>query len=302
MWDAQGFLLDHGIPYEHQRPGWLNIRCPMCEDHGAHGGFFLEDGHYHCWRCGPHWTLKVAARLLGRRESDLRQIHDKYERYTKIAEAVRKKAAGMDAVFALPGSSELSKYHRKYLEDRNFNPDQLVADWELRATAPMDRCFGMEWGARIVIPIKDASGRIVAAQGRDITGKAKARYLGSPIEKSLMDYKDTLFGAHRVRGDSVFVVEGVFDVFRLGSGFVCTFGTTLSKPQLRELRRWRNVGFIFDPEPEAQAKARKYAAELSSVGIDAELIQLDIGGRDPAEMTRTEAQEVRNYLGIRGMA
>lgn len=296
-WDALGFLEDLRIPYERQRPGWVNVRCPLCEDHASHGGFYLEDGHYHCWRCGGHWLPKVVAALLGRSLHAARELYEKYERYTKVAEQVRRKAAsGND--FKLPGD-DLGKYHIRYLEQRGFNAAEVVHRYGLRGTGPIARAFDMDWALRLVIPIHDINGRLVACQGRDISNKSKLRYTASPIEKSLMDYKDTLYAGHLVRGDSVYVVEGVFDAIRLGAGFVATFGTQLSKAQLKELRRWRHVGFIFDPEPEAQAKARKYATELDSVGVSAELISLDTGGRDPAELTPLEVLEVRNSLGLK---
>ena len=52
------------------------------------------------------------------------------------------------------------------------------------------------------------------------------------MEKSVVNYKDILYNMDRVQGEKVVVVEGITDVWRMGDGFVASFGTTLTSAQI----------------------------------------------------------------------
>ena len=44
----------------------------------------------------------------------------------------------------------------------------------------------------------------------------------------------------------------------MGNETVCTFGTSITKEQIKELSRFKKISFLFDPEREAQKKAVFY--------------------------------------------
>jgi len=98
------------------------------------------------------------------------------------------------------------------------------------------------------------------------------------------------------------VVEGIFDMWRMGRGFVCSFGTSLRDTQVRLLSEWKEVLFLFDNEEMAQEKAHGYAQILASVGVSASCVVADFGenadgsSRDPGDLTEVEAQEIRREL------
>jgi len=103
---------------------------------------------------------------------------------------------------------------------------------------------------RIVFPITDRRGRIIAFGGRAMNPASRAKYLNSP-ETALFDKGRTLYNLHRAReaahgGAEVLVVEGYMDVIALAqAGFpavVAPLGTALTEAQLVEL--WRLA-----PEP-----------------------------------------------------
>jgi DNA primase len=103
---------------------------------------------------------------------------------------------------------------------------------------------------RIMFPIADLKGRIVAFGGRALDPDAPAKYLNSP-ETPLFHKGATLFNAHAARGpahdkDQIIVVEGYMDVIALSeAGFpqtVAPLGTALTEDQLKLL--WRMA-----PEP-----------------------------------------------------
>ncbi len=105
--------------------------------------------------------------------------------------------------------------------------------------APRDYFFD-----RIVFPITDRRGRVVAFGGRTL-GQSKAKYINSPetplFHKGRMLYN--LAGARRAAHDTgeVLVVEGYMDVIALAqAGFPATvapLGTAITEDQIAEL--WR---------------------------------------------------------------
>jgi len=102
---------------------------------------------------------------------------------------------------------------------------------------------------RVMIPIHDARGRIIAFGGRAL-GDVQPKYLNSP-ETSLFHKGATVFNLHRARqpafeaGD-VIVVEGYMDVISLHQAglknVVATMGTAFTEEQVQAL--WRLA-----PEP-----------------------------------------------------
>ena len=102
---------------------------------------------------------------------------------------------------------------------------------------------------RIIFPITDRRGRVIAFGGRAL-GTARAKYVNSP-ETALFKKGRVLYGAALAREaarekDAVLVAEGYMDVIALAAaGFrhaVAPMGTALGEDQIREL--WRLA-----PEP-----------------------------------------------------
>ena len=133
-------------------------------------------------------------------------------------------------------------------------PDQLIeagllVEPEDRSRQPWDR-----FRDRIMFPIHDTRGRLVAFGGRAMAKDAKAKYLNSP-ETPIFQKSKLLYNYHRARkalaessntARGMIVAEGYMDVIALSrAGFthaVAPMGTALTEDQLELL--WR-VG----PEP-----------------------------------------------------
>jgi hypothetical protein len=68
---------------------------------------------------------------------------------------------------------------------------------------------------------------------------------------------------------------------------------------LRLLGGFRRVLFLFDSEPEAQARAGRYAADLAALGRSVSVVDLELSGkRDMADLSEEEARAVRRELCI----
>ena len=127
-------------------------------------------------------------------------------------------------------------------------PDMIAAGMEIGGPdipEPYDR-----FRHRVMFPITDLKGRVVAFGGRALEKDVPAKYLNSP-ETPLFHKGGLLFNAARARPvahdrDRLIVVEGYMDVVALSEGgfaeSVAPLGTALTEDQVKLL--WRMV-----PEP-----------------------------------------------------
>jgi DNA primase len=208
------------------------------------------------------------------------------------AERKRKNAAQV----SIPGE-ELLKVHRKYLESRNFDPDQLIRDWGILGTGPCPDPPYESWKFRLVFPIT-LNGVVVSFQARDVTGRSDIRYMGATIEQSVYHYKNLLYGQEYCTPELIGLTEGIFDMYRLGKGFVSVFGTSMTSSQLNLIAKHHEKAlFLFDPDdPNAGKKAKGYCLSLKSMGISASSVSWD--GGDPGSMSVDDAEYMRKHLGF----
>jgi DNA primase len=151
---------------------------------------------------------------------------------------------------------------------------------------------------RIMFPIHDARGRVVAFGGRAMSSEVAAKYLNSP-ETPLFHKGSLLFNHHNARkaahdAGQVIVVEGYVDVIAMSlAGFpqaVAPLGTALTEDQLTLL--WR----ITD-EPVICLDGDKAGRKAASRAIDIALPLLEPGkslafatlpdGQDPDDLARS---------------
>lgn len=151
---------------------------------------------------------------------------------------------------------------------------------------------------RIMFPIHDSRGRVVAFGGRAMSSEVSAKYLNSP-ETPLFHKGSLLFNHHNARKAShdtgqVIVVEGYVDVIAMTlAGFpqtVAPLGTALTEDQLTLL--WRMAD-----EPVICLDGDKAGRKAASRAIDIALPQLEPGkslsfallpdGQDPDDLARS---------------
>src|SRR5262249_21078133 len=108
---------------------------------------------------------------------------------------------------------------------------------------------------RVIFPLTDQRGATVGFGGRAIDRSSQAKYINSP-DSAIFNKRRVFFGLQQLRipNDTVFVVEGYFDVLTLHqAGFKNTLGllgTELSHEQMRALENLaRNAILIFDGDP-----------------------------------------------------
>ena len=152
---------------------------------------------------------------------------------------------------------------------------------------------------RLMFPIRDGSGRVVAFTGRTLSPDEQAKYLNSP-ETDLYHKSDILFGmdrakdAIRTRGFTL-LVEGQMDVIHAHqAGFVNTValsGTALTERHLTLMKRYsENLMLVLDADP-AGFKATARSAGLALVnGLRVKAARLP-KGQDPADLASKDSAE-----------
>ncbi len=118
---------------------------------------------------------------------------------------------------------------------------------------------------RLMFPIHDKRGRVIAFGGRAIEADQKPKYLNSP-ETDLFHKGNELYGLHLARKHSnesyVLVVEGYMDVIALHQQGVCnavaTLGTATSAQHISNLFKvWERIVFCFDGDAAGVQAAEK---------------------------------------------
>lgn len=246
---------------------WLALRCPWCHDEEQHAA--IKDGKnwLYCWRCGGHPLADSVAKLSTKPEHEVRTLLRQLLRDTDvdILRPIVKRANAPDAVkWPAQCHDGLGHAHAHYLKKiRGFkNPRRIAALWSLRSTDMSERGWSWRIVAPFFIPGEESA---VACQGRTLSDAVEPRYRSLDDERCVIPVKHLLYGEDLVPGESVIVVEGPIDAWKVGPGAVSCSGTGWTREQLMRLSRFSNRFICFDNEPTAQEKAEELAATLSAL-------------------------------------
>ena len=160
---------------------------------------------------------------------------------------------------------------------------------------------------RIMFPIKNSSGKVIAYGGRTIDKSEKAKYINSPESK--LFYKSAeMYGIFESKQaiskeDMVIVVEGYTDVVSLHKhGFentVASLGTALTKLHLKKLKRYsKNIVFCFDGDQAGRNAAWKALLNCLPEMTD----ETNIGfcfiedNKDPDELCNENPHKFKNII------
>jgi DNA primase len=241
-------------------------------------------------RAGLHEVMELAAAFFekeyaGRRGTNARE----YVARRGMPEALQKR-------FRI-GYAPAERYAlRDHLADKGVPGEAMIEAGLLVSgediAVPFDR-----FRDRLIFPICDSRGRVVAFGGRALSADVPAKYLNSP-DTPLFHKGTMLYNAHQARKAAhekgvVVAVEGYMDVIAMaGMGFdnaVAPLGTALTEEQLAVLWRMADEPILcFDGD-----KAGRRAAFRA---LDVALARLPVGkslrmamlpaGQDPDDLAR----------------
>lgn len=185
------------------------------------------------------------------------------------------------------------------LTAEGFTTTELLAAGLIKEADGKPGTYYDRFRNRLMFPIHDGAGRVVAFTGRALSTDDIAKYLNSP-ETDLYHKSEILFGmdaakdAIRTRGFTM-LVEGQIDVLLAHqSGFtnaVALSGTALSERHLGLMKRYsENLMLVLDADPAGlKATARSAALALQS-GLRVKAAQLP-KGKDPADLISEDSKE-----------
>lgn len=159
---------------------------------------------------------------------------------------------------------------------------------------------------RIMFPIMDPSGRVVAFSGRAMKSEdGVPKYVNSP-ETELYQKSEILYGydkaKHGIRNmNFALVVEGQFDlVLSHQAGYgntVAVSGTALTGHHIGLLTRLsKNVVLALDGDRAGISAMKRVASPMLEAGMDVKVAELP-EGEDPADVVRKDPKELKHIVG-----
>lgn len=320
--------------------------CPFHDEKTP--SFYVNDQKqfYHCFGCGAHgdaisWMVDHAGlqfmdaikELAGMAGMDVPAPDPVQARKAEARASLIDVTEAAQKFFMTSLASPSGGAAREYLQRRGFSPAVMAefgfgwAPDERQALPKALAQFGEDmleaagmraaneagerydrFRGRVMLPIQDARGRVIAFGGRILDKReGVAKYLNSP-DTDLFDKGRTLYNLHRAapaarQSGRVVVVEGYMDVIALANAgiadAVAPLGTALTEMQLEML--WRMVDapvLCFDGDAAGQraamraiARALPLLAPMRSLGI----VRLP-AGLDPDDLIKARGATAMEQL------
>ncbi len=149
---------------------------------------------------------------------------------------------------------------------------------------------------RIMVPICDGNGNVIAFGGRCLNENNQPKYLNSQ-ETPVFKKSHTLYNLHNAKTllksvNYCLVVEGYMDVIslsKLNSPVVATLGTAVSESQISLMARYTNLAIIwFDADAAGQGagiKIAQIAMQMEKLGLEIKFVAQN-KAKDPDEYIR----------------
>ncbi len=300
--------------------------CPFHDDRNPSMTVNPELGRYKCWSCGAsgdifNWVMETqkvdfpeALRLLADQAGVELKAGKRDSGESKSQKAAQEEIMRAAQSFFVK-QLQLSAFAKTYSAQRGLT-DEVLEAWGIGyspdegsalAVTLKKQGFSLAlaqelflvrddgsggyydmFRGRLMIPIADERGRIVAFGGR-IIGAGQPKYINSS-DTPIYHKSDLLFGMDKAKeaiskkGHAV-LVEGYMDVIachRAGMNeAVASLGTALTPQQVRLMKRWASqVVVLYDRDEAGQKAAEKACEMIAEEGMIAR-VALPPPGQDP---------------------
>lgn len=194
---------------------------------------------------------------------------------------------------------------KEYLEGAGFKRDELLKAGLIKTAESGKEAFDV-FRDRVMFPMAEPSGKIVAFSGRILAKDTEApKYVNSP-ETELYKKSDLLFGYDKAKSgirnlNFSLIVEGQFDVVmchQAGYGnTVAVSGTALTLHHVQLLERLSDKVVLALDADRAGINAMKKAAHLMLArGLDVKVAELPLG-KDPADLIQVNPADLKHVIG-----
>lgn len=194
-------------------------------------------------------------------------------------------------------------YLPKYLAKTGMS---IVSQRHVEGTEITQSDLFDRYAGRVMFPIHDDGGRVVAFGGRTLSSDKKiAKYINSP-ETEIYNKSKILYGLWLGKkaiqnNDACYLVEGYMDVIAMHqSGIenvVASSGTSLTVDQIKSIHRFtRNVIVLYDGDEAGQKASNRAIPLLLEEGMNVRLLSFP-DNDDPDSFSRKVTnQEFHEYL------
>ncbi|WP_317898167.1 DNA primase [Aurantibacillus circumpalustris] len=196
-----------------------------------------------------------------------------------------------------------SSYAPKYLAKTGMSivSNRYVEGKELAEADLFDRYAG-----RVMFPIQDDGGRVVAFGGRTLsTDKKTAKYINSP-ETEIYNKSKILYGLWLGKkaiqnNDACYLVEGYMDVIAMHQAgienVVASSGTSLTVDQIKSIHRFtRNIIVLYDGDEAGQKASNRAIPLLLEEGMNVRLLQFPNNDDPDSYSRKVTIQEFQDYI------
>jgi len=281
-------------PYAHEGKNiskskdWIGIPCPFCitPDHSYHCGINLYAKTIKCWRCGTKGTIiKLVMKLQRVNFNDAAMTITRFSRKSQLDTQVEHHNKKQ---FKLPLGTydEILEPQRKYLIDRNFDPEFIQKKYGIKSIGPIST---PGFANRILIPYFYGN-QIVTYTSRDITNNnERERYRTCPEDIAIMNVDQLLYNIHTIR-DIAVIVEGPTDVWRMGDNFAAMGSLVWNSERLILLKQCKQV-FVWPDSGNREKNLWSILAHsIATIVPDVRFVELSEG--DPGDL---DTVTVRNF-------
>ncbi|MBR4296444.1 MAG: DNA primase [Clostridia bacterium] len=189
-----------------------------------------------------------------------------------------------------------------YMHSKGYSDEELIKGFLCGKSQKTGKSYDYFRG-RVIFPIIDVSGNIIAFGGR-VLDDTKPKYLNSSDTPGFKKSRN-LFALNYAKdacSESLILCEGYMDVIALhAAGFsnaVATLGTAITSEQARIMAKYtKKVIISYDSDEAGQRAANRAMKLLEEVGLEVRVLKMN-GAKDPDEYIKKFGSErFRQLLG-----
>jgi len=297
--NVENYLRGRSIPYstdgKNISPGYLGVKCPFCPpydpDPSLHCGIHKTKNNMSCWRCGTKGTvLKYIMKMEKVSINPALEIIKGFGNLSVTPQGSGAKTPLQNTLkITIPKefTTEILPGHRNYLEGRGFDADFLYDKYKLQSCGPVGK-----YKLRIIVPFF-LNDKIVTFTARDITDLAEEKYKHLEIEESIIPPKQIVYNIDSA-DDTLIIVEGVTDTWRMGDGTGAIQGLTITPQQLYMIvqRQFKRIFVLLDAG--TRDLGLKLAYSISPFVYDVNMWELPEG--DPGKLKEDDVKSIRREI------
>lgn len=210
--------------------GWYRLNNPFEVKKGMTMAVNFGFNRIICHRTGYKSSITDFLRILTNKDS--REIFSMIEKYTEVEFKITIPLNYSKATVKLPDNfylfdeeATLQKRASSYLMNRNLDIDLL-------RERSIGFCNDGDWFGRIIIPFMNPTLQYYI--GRDFIGQ-NPKYKNPKKEDVGIGKSEIFYNEEALRGDKVYLCEGVFDALTCGEKGIASLGWKLSATQFSKL-------------------------------------------------------------------